>query len=110
MPVARTASSGSPAPAADPIAAVTQIAAAVVRPRTESRRTKISPAPRNPTPVTIWAATREGSSTPSRGWSTSEHQGQAELTRLQPPLTVKLAGRGGRGGQRAHGNHPARLA
>src|ERR1700722_4386888 len=51
MPVARTASSGSPAPAADPIAAGTQIAAAGVRPRTESRRTKISPAPRNPPPV-----------------------------------------------------------
>jgi hypothetical protein len=47
MPVVRIASSGSPAPAAAPTAAVTQIAAAVVRPRTVTR-TKISPAPRNP--------------------------------------------------------------
>ena len=62
---------GSPAPAAIPMAAVTQIAAAVVRPRTESRRTKISPAPRKPTPVTIWAATREGSRITRRGCSTS---------------------------------------
>ena len=53
------------------MAAVTQIDAAVVRPRTESRRTKMSPAPRNPTPVTICAATREGSRTTRRGSSTS---------------------------------------
>ena len=53
------------------MAAVTQIAAAVVRPRTESRRTKMTPAPRNPTPVTIWAATREGSRTTRRGRRTS---------------------------------------
>ena len=61
--MAATASSGSPAPAAAPTAAVTQTDAAVVRPCTESRRTKISPAPRNPMPVTIWAATRDGSTT-----------------------------------------------
>jgi hypothetical protein len=37
----------------------------------ESRRTKISPAPMKPMPETIWAATREGSSTTSFGTSTS---------------------------------------
>jgi len=46
-------------------------AAAVVRPRTESRRTKISPAPRNPAPVTSCAAIRDGSRTTRPGSSTS---------------------------------------
>ncbi len=44
-----------------PIAAVIQIVAAVVRPRTMSRRMKITPAPRKPTPETTWAAIRDGS-------------------------------------------------
>ena len=60
-----TARAGSEAPAAAPTAAVSQTPAAVVRPRTESRRTKISPAPMKPIPETIWAATREGSRTTS---------------------------------------------
>ena len=71
MAVVTVASIGRPAPAQAPIAAVTQMAAAVVSPRTESRRTKIIPAPKNPTPVTIWAATREGSRMIRPGSSTS---------------------------------------
>ena len=55
------ASSVREAPQAAPIAAVSQIPAAMLRPRTESRRTKIRPAPMKPMPETIWAATREGS-------------------------------------------------
>src|SRR5690625_2637776 len=50
-----------PAPAAIPTAAVTQILAAVVRPTTMLRRVKITPAPRNPIPLTICAAIRDGS-------------------------------------------------
>ena len=67
--IART---GSEAPAAAPTAAVSQTPAAVVRPRTESRRTKIRPAPMKPIPETIWAATREGSSTTSFGQHVEE--------------------------------------
>jgi len=37
--------------------------AAVVRPLTPSSARKIAPAPRNPTPVTTWAAIRVGSVT-----------------------------------------------
>ncbi len=48
-------------PAAMPMAATAQMVAAVVSPRTRSFRRKIVPAPRKPIPVTIWAATREGS-------------------------------------------------
>ena len=48
-------------PAAMPMAATAQMVAAVVRPRTMSLRKKMVPAPRKPMPVTIWAATREGS-------------------------------------------------
>ena len=65
-----TASSGSPAAAAAPIAAVSQIVAAVVSPRTEPRCTKISPAPMNPSPETICAATRDGSTTTWPGTTT----------------------------------------
>src|SRR5690625_4330709 len=50
-----------PAPAAIPTAAVTQMLAAVVSPTTMLRRVKITPAPRNPIPLTICAAIREGS-------------------------------------------------
>lgn len=46
-----------------PTAAVSHTAAAVVSPLTTSRRTKISPPPMKPMPETIWAATRDGSST-----------------------------------------------
>jgi hypothetical protein len=42
-----------------PIAAVSHTDAAVVRPRIAPRRVMISPAPRKPIPVTIWAATRD---------------------------------------------------
>ena len=50
-----------------PIPAVAQTPAAVVRPLMVWLRTKIMPAPRKPTPVTICAAIREGSSaTPLR--------------------------------------------
>jgi hypothetical protein len=70
--VVTIASTVREAPAAAPTAAVSQTPAAVVSPRTESRRTKISPAPRKPIPETIWAATREGSSTTSFGNSTSK--------------------------------------
>ncbi len=49
-----------------PMAQVSQIVAAVVRPRTASFFTKIRPPPMNPMPETICAATRDGSSaTPS---------------------------------------------
>jgi hypothetical protein len=61
--VATTATSASPAPQAMPIAVVIQTIAAVVRPRTASPRTKISPPPMKPIPATIWAATRDGSRT-----------------------------------------------
>src|SRR3954447_4043461 len=44
-----------------PIAATTHNVAAVVRPRTDSPSRMIAPAPRNPIPVTICAATRDGS-------------------------------------------------
>jgi hypothetical protein len=46
-----------------PTAAVSQTIAAVVKPRTASRRTKMRPPPMKPIPVTICAATREGSRT-----------------------------------------------
>jgi hypothetical protein len=69
--VATTAISHNPPPAAVPTAATSQIVAAVVRPRTESRRTKITPAPRKPMPLTICAATREGSSRTRPGSTTS---------------------------------------
>src|SRR6266567_2634325 len=44
-----------------PMAAVTHMEAAVVRPRTSSPWRRMLPAPRNPTPVTICAAMRVGS-------------------------------------------------
>ena len=44
-----------------PIAATNQIVAAVVIPVIPSSDLKMTPAPRKPTPVTIWAATRMGS-------------------------------------------------
>ena len=63
MAIVATASTGSPAPQAMPSAAVSQTEAAVVRPRTMSRRMKITPPPMNPIPDTTWAATRDGSMT-----------------------------------------------
>ncbi len=57
------ASNARPAPAARPIADVTHTPAAVVSPRTASRRTKISPPPMKPMPDATCAATRDGSST-----------------------------------------------
>ena len=48
-------------PAAMPIAAEIQTAAAVVRPRTAMPWWMITPAPRKPAPVTTCAATRVGS-------------------------------------------------
>src|SRR5437868_11342583 len=44
-----------------PSEAATQMEAAVVSPRTSSPWRRMLPAPRNPTPVTIWAAMRVGS-------------------------------------------------
>jgi hypothetical protein len=46
-----------------PIAADSHTAAAVVSPCTAPRRVIMNPAPKKPIPVTIWAATRDGSST-----------------------------------------------
>lgn len=60
--VTAIASSHRPAPAAMPTAEVSHTTAAVVSPRTASRRTKISPPPMNPMPDTICAAIRDGSS------------------------------------------------
>ena len=68
--VQSTARIGRPAAAAVPIAAVSQIVAAVVSPRTEPRCTKIRPAPMNPSPETICAATRDGSTTTWPGTTT----------------------------------------
>src|ERR1051325_5905438 len=45
-------------PSAMPIAATTQMVAALVSPTTAPRAWRIVPAPMKPTPVTIWAATR----------------------------------------------------
>ena len=42
-----------------PTAAVSQMEAAVVSPRTASRRTKMTPPPMNPIPDNTWAATLE---------------------------------------------------
>ena len=61
MTVVATPRNGSPAPAAMPIPAAAQRLAAVVRPRTDGPYLMIAPAPRNPMPVTICAATRDGS-------------------------------------------------
>ena len=61
MTVVATPRNGSPAPAAMPIPAAAHRLAAVVRPRTDGPYLMIAPAPRNPMPVTIWAATRDGS-------------------------------------------------
>src|ERR1700722_7437370 len=54
-----------------PIAATTQMLAAVVRPRMISRRKMMTPAPRKPIPETICAATREGSNTTAGGCTAS---------------------------------------
>ncbi len=53
MAVMMTARWNSPPPAATPIAALTQIVAAVVKPWIPSSRRMIAPAPRKPMPVTI---------------------------------------------------------
>ena len=68
-------------PAAIPTAAVAQMVAAVVSPRTRSLRKKIVPAPRKPMPVTIWAATREG----SVGW---KPYAPATVNRHEPSETI----------------------
>ena len=47
------------------MAATTQMVAALVRPTTAPRAWRIVPAPMNPTPVTICAATRVGSAVPA---------------------------------------------
>ncbi len=67
-----TASNSRPDPAAMPIAADSHTAAAVVSPCTEPRRKMMMPAPRKPMPETIWAATRDGSTTTRPSCSTSE--------------------------------------
>jgi len=58
--MARVPSRSSPIPTAAPIAAVTHNVAAVVRPRMSAPDLKMTPAPRNPIPVTICAAIRSG--------------------------------------------------
>ncbi len=63
-----------------PTAATSQTTAAVVSPRTASRRTKIRPAPMNPTPDTIWAATRDGSRVICPG----------TITSLKPYLLISM--------------------
>jgi hypothetical protein len=60
--VVAIATRGRSPPQAIPTAAVTHTPAAVVRPRTVSRRAKMMPPPMNPIPETICAATRDGSS------------------------------------------------
>lgn len=55
------------APAAAAMATVIQMLAAVVRPRTDSRRVNMMSAPMNPSPETICAATREGSTSTRPG-------------------------------------------
>jgi hypothetical protein len=67
-----TASNSRPDPVAIPIAADSHTAAAVVSPCTEPRRKMMMPAPRKPMPETIWAATRDGSTTRRPSCSTSE--------------------------------------
>ena len=62
---------GSPAPQAMPRAAVNQTDAAVISPRTTSRRMKMTPPPMKPIPDTICAATRDGSTTTRSFRSTS---------------------------------------
>ena len=69
------AMTSSPAPAAMPIAATDQRLAAVVSPRTCPRYWRITPAPRKPMPVTIWAATRVGSA-PAPVESVGAHDGE----------------------------------
>ena len=71
-----TASSSRPAPAAMPMAADSHTAAAVVSPCTEPRRKMMMPAPRKPMPETIWAATRDGSTTTR---TVVQHVGEAVL-------------------------------
>ncbi len=50
-----------PEPTAMPMAAVAQMVAAVVNPEMVTPLLRMVPAPRKPTPVTIWAATRDWS-------------------------------------------------
>ena len=71
MAVTVHASRRRPAPAAIPIAADSQMAAAVVSPCTDPRRKMMMPAPRKPMPETIWAATRDGSTSTVPGTRTS---------------------------------------
>ena len=61
--VSPTATAYEPAPASTPTAETAQTLAAVVSPRMVFGVRQIVPAPRNPTPTTIWAATRAGSRT-----------------------------------------------
>ena len=62
-----TSGSTSPTPARMPMAAVIQIDAAVVRPRTFRPSLTMTPAPRKPIPVMIPCAMRVGSSRDSPG-------------------------------------------
>jgi hypothetical protein len=59
--VVPTASMLAPEPTAMPMAATTHSVAAVVRPETPPLAWMMVPAPRKPTPVTIWAEMRPGS-------------------------------------------------
>ena len=59
--VATTDKIYSPDPTARPMAATDQMLAAVVRPWILKPERRMVPAPRKPTPVTIWAATLAGS-------------------------------------------------
>src|SRR2546423_2782052 len=70
-----------------PIAAVAQMVAAVVSPRTRSFRRKMVPAPRKPMPVTICAATREGSVwlKPNAPTTVKRHDPSATMVTVRKP-------------------------
>src|SRR2546423_8023022 len=70
-----------------PIAAVAQMVAAVVSPRTRSFRRKMVPAPRKPMPGTICAATREGSVwlKPNAPTTVNKHDPRATMVTVRKP-------------------------
>jgi hypothetical protein len=87
--VVAAASTGSAAPDAMPTAVVSHTDAAVVSPRTASRRTKIRPPPMNPIPETICAATRDGSrTTPCPTTSENPYLDTSMISAELNPITV----------------------
>jgi hypothetical protein len=73
MAAPATASRQAHAPASAPTAAVAHKVAAVFSPVTDEPCFMITPAPRNPTPVTIWATTRVGFSVAVEAVSAQNH-------------------------------------